>query len=131
MSSDSTWINLRKLAAIDIAFLGSKFVIAEFAGGVLICGVLGVLVLFQGGSITQLVLGVYLITLAINYVPMLIYAIGITRNKSASAELGQELNDERRVMAKYRRQSLLLLVPLLIPILALSQKRHKHWHGTR
>jgi hypothetical protein len=86
--------------------------------------------LVQHDSVTQLVLGVYLIGLSINYVPMLIYAIGLTTNKSARAELGQELNDERRAMAKYRRQSLLLLVPFLVPTLALCQKRKNLWHRT-
>jgi len=128
MRSNRAWINLRKLAAIDLVFFGSKVIIAEFAAGVLLCGALGILVLVQRDSFTQLVLGVYLIGLSINYVPMLIYAIGITTNKSTRAELGQELNDERRVMAKYRRQSLLLLVPFLVPILALSQKRNNLWH---
>jgi hypothetical protein len=131
MSSDGIWINLRKLAAIDIAFLGSKVIIAEFAGGVLLCGVLGMFVLSQGGSFIQLVLGVYLVSLAINYVPMLIYAMSLARDNNARAELGQELNDKRRLMAKYRRQSLLLLVPLLVPILALSQRRHKQWYSPR
>jgi hypothetical protein len=130
MSSDGVWVNLRKLAAIDIVFLGPKLVIAEFAGGVLICGVLGMFVLFQGGSFTQVVLGVYLMALAINYVPMLIYAISLTRDNRARMELGQELNDKSRLVVKYRRQSLSLLVPLLVPILALKQKRHKLWHRT-
>jgi hypothetical protein len=81
------------------------------------CGALGILVLVQRDSVTQLVLGVYLIGLSTNYVPMLIYAIGITTNKSTRAELGQELTDEPRVMAKDRSQSLLLLVPFLVPTL--------------
>ena len=76
MRSNRAWINLRKLAAIDLVFFGSKVIIAEFAAGVLLCGALGILVLVQRDSFTQLVLGVYLIGLSINYVPMLIYAIG-------------------------------------------------------
>src|SRR5260370_41045877 len=56
---------------------------------------------------------------------MLIYAVGITRGESARAELGDELNDKRRAMAKYPRKSLLLLVPLLVPIVALSQERRR------
>jgi hypothetical protein len=51
---------------------------------------------------------------------MLIYAVVITRGETARAEMGDELNDERRAIAKYRRQSLLLLVPLLVPMIALS-----------
>jgi hypothetical protein len=91
---------------------------------------LALLVLVQRDSVTQLILGWYLIGLSINYVPMQIYVIGITTNKGMRVELGQELNDERRDMAKCRRQSLLLLVPFLVPILALSQRRKTLWHRT-
>jgi hypothetical protein len=112
-------INPRKLAAIDIVFLGSKFVIAEFAGGVVLCAALGTFVLFRAHSLKQLVLGLYLISLGINYLPMLVYALAITRADSARAEMGDELDNKRWAMTKYRRQSVLLLVPLLVPIVAL------------
>src|SRR5579863_3053695 len=118
-------INPRKLAAIDIVFLGSKVIIAEFAGGVLLSVALGAFVLHRGHSFWQFVLGAYLLLLGINYVPMLAYAVAITSGKSAKAEMGDELNDPRRAMAKYRRQSVLLLVPLLVPLLALVRERRK------
>jgi hypothetical protein len=118
-------INPRKLAAIDIVFLGSKLIIAEFAGGVLLCVALGTFVLFRGHSFWQIALGLYFISLGINYVPLLVYAVAITRRQSARAEIGDELSDERRAMAKYRRQSILLLVPLLVPILALARERRR------
>src|SRR5215467_13955658 len=111
-------INPRKLAAIDIIFLGPKFIIIEFAGGALLCASLGIFVMLRSHSVMTLALGLYLISLGINYVPMLIYAIAITKNDSALAEIGDELDDKRRAMAKYRRQSILLLVPLLVPIVA-------------
>jgi len=111
-------INPRKLAAIDIIFLGPKFIIIEFAGGVVLCAALGVFVLLRSHSVLTLALGFYLISLGINYVPMLIYAVAITKNDSAWTEMGDELDDKRRAMAKYRRQSLLLLVPLLVPIVS-------------
>ena len=113
-------INPRKLVAIDIVFLGSKFIIAS-----LLVECCSALPLVRGHSFGQFALGLYLISLGINYVPMLIYAVGITRGESARAELGDELNDKRRAMAKYRRKSLLLLVPLLVPIVALSQERRR------
>lgn len=116
-------MNARKLAAIDIVFLGSKLIIAEFASGVLLCAALGTFVLFRGHSIWQLILGLYLISLGINYVPMLIYAVAITRRRSARAEIGGELEEQHRAVTKYRRESILLLVPLLVPILALAQER--------
>ena len=112
----------RKLAAIDIAFLGCKFIIAEFALGVLLCTTLGTFILSRGLSFRQLALGLYFIALGINYVPMLLYAIAISRRQSGRSELGAELDDKRGAMAKYRRQSLLLLVPLFVPILAVAQE---------
>jgi membrane protein implicated in regulation of membrane protease activity len=116
-------MNPRKLAAIDIVILGSKLIISEFAGGVLLCIALGTFVLFRGHSFWQLILGLYLLSLGINYVPMLVYAVAISRKQSARAEMGDELKDKRRAMAKYRRESILLLIPLLVPIRALAQER--------
>lgn len=114
----------RKLAAIDLAFLGPKIIIPEFLAGVALSAALGVLVLVRGhGSPTQIVLGFYLISLGINYAPMLIYAIAINKAQSARRELGNELDDQRAAMSKYRRQSLWLLVPLIIPLIALRQRR--------
>ena len=114
-------LNPRKLAAIDIAFLCAKLIIVEYAIGVLLSVALGVLTLLRGGSRWQLVLGVYLILLGINYVPMLVYAIVIGNRASALAEIGDELTDQRRAMARYRRQSVFLLVPLMVAITALWQ----------
>ena len=112
-------MNPRKLAAIDIVFLGSKLVIAEFACGVVLSAVLGAFVLFRSHSALQVALGTYLLSLGVNYVPMLIHAVAITRSGSARAELGDELGEPGRAMARYRRQSLWLLVPLVMPAVAL------------
>jgi hypothetical protein len=114
-------LNPRKLAAIDIAFLGARLIIAEYAIGVLLSVALGILTLLRGGSRWQLALGVYLILLGINYVPMLVYAVAISKRGSALAEMGDELTDQRRAMAKYRRQSVFLLLPLMVAITALRQ----------
>ena len=119
-------INPRKLAAIDIIFLGPTFIIFEFAGGVLLCAALGIFILFRSHSSAQLALGLYLISLGINYVPMLIYAVAVIRGDSAWIEMGNELDDKSRAMAKYRRQSMLLLVPLLVPIIALGGVKRHH-----
>jgi hypothetical protein len=118
-------VNLRKLAAIDIAFLGYKFVLAEYAIGVFFSAALGLFVLFRGHSFWQICLGIYLICLGINYVPMLAYTVSLANKEGARGELGDELTDKPGAMAKYRRQSLLLLVPLVAPILALIHRRAK------
>jgi hypothetical protein len=116
-------INLRKLAAIDVAFLGDRFVVAEYAVGVFFSAALGLFVLFRGRSLWQVALGIYLISLGINYIPMLAYTLSIANKESALAELGAELSDKAGAMSKYRRGSLLLLVPLAAPILAIVRRQ--------
>src|SRR5271166_1119765 len=110
-------INLRKLAAIEILFLGPILIVTEYAAGVLLSIALGVFVLFRAHSFWQLLLGIYLICLGINYVPMLVYAIVVGNKVNAREELANELDDPRKTMSKYRSQSLVLLVPLVVPIL--------------
>lgn len=109
--------DFRKLAAIDIVFLGYKLVFAEYAFGVLFSIALGIFVLFRGHSVWQVMLGTYLICLGINYVPMLAYTVSIGSKQNAQAELADELTEKRKAMSRYRRLSVLLLVPLLVPVL--------------
>ena len=119
-------LNPRKLAAIDLAFLGPKLVISEFTLGVLLSIALGVFVLLRGHrSPAQIALGLYLISLGLNYIPMLVYAIAINKAKSARRELGNELDNKSAAMKKYRRQSVWLLIPLIVPIVALAQTRRR------
>src|ERR1035438_6175939 len=95
-------INVRKLAAIDLHFLGPKVILAEFGLGVPIMLALGILSLRVGllrtHAIWQIVLGVYLLLLAVNYIPMLWCAIDIARRGTAAAELGDELSDKVALM---------------------------------
>lgn len=116
-------INLRKLAAIDVFFLGYKFVLAEYAVGVFFSAALGLFVLYRSHSFWQIFLGIYLVCLGINYIPMLTYTLAIANKESARAELGSELSDKPAAMSKFRRQSLLLLLPLVAPFLTLFHRR--------
>jgi len=116
-------LDLRKLAAIDIALLGFKVIFAEYALGVLFSLALGVFALIRSHSLWGAALGIYLIGLGINYVPMFAYAVSIGGKHNAQTELGDELLEKRKAMAKYRRLSLLLLVPLLVPIPAVARER--------
>jgi uncharacterized protein len=61
----------------------------------------------------------------VNYVPLLLHAISLVRNNSARDEIADELSEKRRMFRKYRRQSLLLLVPLAVPSVALAQWFHR------
>ena len=122
-------INVRKLSAIDLHFIGPKIILAEFGLGVPIMLALGILSLRVGLIRThaawQIMLGVYLLLLVINYIPMLWCAIDIARHGTAAAELGDELSDKGAAMRKYRRQSLWLLVPLAVPVVWIVQRKDK------
>ena len=82
-------INVRRLAAVDLAFLGPK---------------------------------IHLIALGIN-VPLLLHAVGIVRHGNPGAEIAEEADDRSQLFRKYRRQSLWLLVPLVVAIVAVLQVR--------
>ena len=129
--NDPAIINIRKLAALDIVFHGPKLILVEFAFGVFFTGALG-LVLTYAGFVTGhfrvpwvALLGCYLLALAINYLPLFIYTIKIVRGKSAQAEVASELAQKERYARKYTVQSLLLLLPLVVPILAIWQEWQK------
>jgi hypothetical protein len=116
-------VDFRKLAAIDVAFLGPKIILAEFAAGALFSIALGIFALFRSHSGSGIAIGIYLLCLGINYVPMFGYALGIGSRDNAKYTLGDELQQSRTEMSKYRRQSLLLLIPLSVPLFALFSAR--------
>jgi hypothetical protein len=124
-------INVRKLAALDIVFHGPKFILIEFALGEFGCAALGLFSIYFGlflspnHSLFSTVLGCFLLWIALNYVPLLLYAISIVRHKSAHQEVAFELEHKDRYAAKYTLQSALLLVPLAMPILAGYQELQK------
>jgi hypothetical protein len=118
-------IDFRKLAAIDIVFLGRTFIVAEYAAGVFLSLALGLFILDRGHSLGQTGLGMYFLCLGVNYVPLLVHACLLANKDRAQAEMTDELTDKRRAMSKYRLQSLLLLVPLVVPILAVTRERRR------
>jgi len=114
-------MNIRKLAALDLSFLGPRLILTEFSVGVLGCLALGSLTLVQTQSLGGRLAGIYLLGLGFNYVPLLFHAISIIRSGAASEEIAEELIDQRNTFRKYRTQSLLLLLPFVVPILAILQ----------
>jgi hypothetical protein len=131
MKNNNTIINIRKLAALDIAFHGPKFILIEFALGVFGCAALGLFSMYFGlfhgpnHSLLAVIMGCFLLWIALNYVPLLIYAISIVRHKSAHQEIAYELEHRDKYAGKYLRQSTLLLIPLAVPMLAVYQELQK------
>lgn len=132
---NETIINIRKLAALDIVFHGPKFILAEFALAVFGCAALGFFSLYYGlfhgsnHSLFAVFLGCFLLWIALNYLPLMIYAISIVRHKSAHQEVAYELEHKDIYAKKYTFQSTLILVPFAVPALAAYQEMQKHTHS--
>jgi hypothetical protein len=122
-------INVRKLVALDIALHGAPLILVEFGAAIAISAPLGAwltstaIPVSQGAALFRLVLGVYFLCVAINYVPLLLYGIAVARRRSARQEAADELAEKDGQSARrYGAQSLLLILPLVIPALALAQE---------
>ena len=129
--SDPAMINIRKLAALDMVFHGPKLILAEYVFGVFGSAALGFFFLsvdFFAEHFRNpwyILLGCYLLCIALNYVPLFSYTIGLVRHGNFREVVAFELDHKDHYARKYTLQSLLLLLPLVVPILALYQERQK------
>jgi hypothetical protein len=115
-------VNVRRLAAVDLLGLGPKIIIPEFTVGALGAIALGTLTLVRSRSVGATAFGVALIGLGVNYVPLLIHAIGLVRGSGVEDAIAEEAGDRPALYAKYRKQSLWLLIPFVVGIAGVSQR---------
>ena len=123
-------INIRKLVALDIVFHGATIILAEFAFAVVFCGGFGIFSLFlffrtPSHPAIEIIIGLILSWLTLNYAPLLVYAINM-RHKDVQQEVAFELEHKATYARKYTLQSVLLLLPLAVPLLIIIQERQKH-----
>lgn len=123
-------INIRKLVALDMVFHRPKLILAEFVLVVFGSLALGCVIAAPGffaghWNLTQILVSGYMLCIALNYMPLLLYAVGIARRGSAREEVAFELTQKEHYGRKYTAQSFLLLLPLVVPILAIYQARQK------
>jgi hypothetical protein len=121
------FIIVRKLAAVDIVYRGERAILVEFGFGVFVLGTLGVAFLLFAHQQTPLTtsIGVYLLFLAINYVPLFAHSISLSLNDSARQEVEYDLTHDNAFRKKYGVQQVLILVPLAIVLLAIVQRERK------
>jgi len=115
-------INPRRLAAVDVVYLGPRLTVVEFACGVIGPAAIGFLTLYRWPSASGTLFGVYMLSMALNYVPMLWHAVDLVRHRSAKAAIADESGNLQVLFSRYRRQSLWLLVPLAAPVAAYLQR---------
>jgi hypothetical protein len=126
---NETLINIRKLAALDIVFHRPQLILAEFAFGVAVCSALGLWSFLSPIRFPfMIVIGCFFLLVALNYVTLLLYAMSIVRRKSTHQEVAFELADKDTYARKYTLQTtVFLLVPLVLPLLAVYQEVHHRW----
>ena len=116
-------INIRKLAAVDMALNGARFILWEFALGVILPLILGwssIRAGFMQSSSTnwESAMGFWLVGIALNYIPLLLYAILIAK----AGTVKQEGETEIKYAKRYGVQQVIILIPLLVVLLALAQE---------
>ncbi len=110
-------LNVRKLVALDMVFLGTRVIVAEYAAGVVLCAGIGILSLRKG----VLALGIPLLWIALNYVPLFLHSVDLARRGTARQEVALELADARAARS-YSWRQLWILVPFAVVALALVQR---------
>jgi hypothetical protein len=116
-------INIRKLAALDMVLHSTRFIVAEFTIGIvlpLFLGLISIRAGFFGTALVawQVAFGVWLVSIAANYIPLAIYAVLIARGGTEKQEGEPELAHAKR----YGIQQVIILIPFLVVILALVQE---------
>jgi hypothetical protein len=118
-------MDIRRLAAIDMfGSAGAPWrrwvILGEFLLGVIGGLALGLFLILSGGTI-PVVFGVYLVTIALNYVPLSVHALTLI----APGALERELTgvDVPATLRHYTTRQFLVFVPLLFVILDLRRRR--------
>ena len=122
-------IEVRKLAALDMAWLGTRLVLAEYALGVVLPAALGTLFLGLGLArhaelyhwpvLGAVLGGIWLLTIAANYVPLFLYAVVLAR----AGTVQEEAQAARPHIRRYVLQQALILVPLSVLALSVAQEQ--------
>jgi hypothetical protein len=125
MIRNATQLNVRRLAAFDMhGARGTRrrrrAILAEFALGAICCLVLGLWSLTWGGA-AGVLLGIWLLGLAANYLPLTAHVLALWQPGALKAEVaGADLTAELR---RYTRAQIWVLVPFWVAGLALAQGR--------
>jgi hypothetical protein len=120
------FIEVRKLAAVDMLWMGPPVLRVEYAVGVLAPRALGALTLRSNShpSITspwQVGPGAWLVANAANYILLFTYALLIARSGAVRAEGEPELPHVRR----YGVQQPIILIQSLVVLLTVARERRR------
>ena len=110
------FFDVQRVVALDILLHGPRFILIEFGAAVPFMAVFGVF-----SARFSLALGLYLVTLSINYAPLLAYALCIVKNRNAEAIVALEGIDRKLMVRRYSIRQFIIFVPFSIVALAIWQ----------
>jgi hypothetical protein len=119
-------LDVRRMAAVDMygvrgTTLRRRVILAEFIGGAAAMVLVGVWCVFGTNSVGWQVLGIVSIGVGLNYLPLAVHAVALSRPGALDAELnGVDLAGEGRY---YTAAQFWIFVPLLLVVLAIRQGR--------
>lgn len=126
-------ISVRKLATLDLIFHGRKLVLIEFGVGVSFSTLLGFWFIYSGLSANPdpsyliALLGVGLLGIGLNYLPLLIYALQLQSPENGRKIVLYELAHPPTYQRMYGLQSVIfILIPFALLTLAAIQVLRGH-----
>ena len=130
MSRSRDWaLDVTRLAELDMAWHGPHFIVWEFGLGVIGPAALGLLSLrytvTQGLSLLSWpgLLGVELLAIALNYVPLLVQALRLRRDRSRLQAIKSEIETDAAEARSYGVRQLWILVPGAVVLFWLRPSR--------
>jgi hypothetical protein len=122
-------LNIGRLVELDLAFLGARVIVFEFAAGVAGCLLLGFLSLsyalrvHAGPWSWPVLLGLELIAVGVNYVPLLTEALRRRADAVGIAATKAALRDDPAEARSYGLRQAWILVPGAVLLFALNGGR--------
>ena len=117
-------LDVRRLAAIDMyGRRGStrrrRLILAEFMLATIDAPLLGLAMLLAASSALPALLGAYLMGVGLNFVPLALHAISLSRASRLDAELAGV--DVRAELKRYAAKQLLIGIPMLVLLFGAAQ----------
>ncbi len=100
-----------------------RVIVAEFVLGAVVGTALGVFVTVSASNAAWLVFGVWMTGVCLNYVPLALHALLLSRPGRLEADLAGA--DIRREVRHYTKAQFWIAVPLLFVLLGALQERHR------
>jgi hypothetical protein len=129
MGTETGWtsrlLDVRRLAAVDMYGTAGtsrrrRIITAEYLLGAIMCPAVGISVLHARPAPATAILGIWLVGVGVNYIPLALHAVSLLRQGTLDTEVAG--TDMRLELRRYGVKQLWIAVPFLLAILAIAQR---------